>query len=52
MMQLETEDPFLMSLDRLVELIEATSAGELRGYLVGILDARRLVAYIRPDWRF
>ena len=45
---LETEDPFHMPLDRLESLIEDTQPGtEMRGYLFGLLDLRRAVAYAR-----
>jgi hypothetical protein len=44
----ETEDPFHMPLDRLESLIEGTEPGtEARGYLFGLLDARRAVVYAR-----
>lgn len=52
-MILEVENPFLMEMDRLESLINATlprcQAGHLRGYLVGIYDSRRMFAALRPD---
>lgn len=41
----ETEDPFLMPLDRLETLIECSEPGEIRGYLFGLYDVRRAVVY-------
>lgn len=49
MRALEIEDPFIMGFARLRQLIEAAPAGEeLRGYLVGILEARQADACARP----
>jgi hypothetical protein len=44
---LETEDPFLMSLDRFEEVIEiaASQNAELRGYLYGLYDQRCVAIY-------
>jgi hypothetical protein len=42
----ESEDPFLMSLDRLESLIEATAADELPGYRFGLYDMRRAAVYV------
>lgn len=53
LMVLETENPFLMDMDRLETLINGTSssgyAAHLRGYLVGIFDARKMFSALRPD---
>lgn len=50
---LECEDPFLMPLARLENLINGTvasgSAGQIRAYLVGIFDMRRMIQAVRPD---
>jgi hypothetical protein len=49
MRALEIEDPFIMGFARLHQLIEAAPRGEeLRGYLVGILEARQADACARP----
>jgi len=42
----ESEDPFLMSLDRLESLIQETAADDLRGYLFGLYDMRRASVYV------
>ncbi|CAB3804361.1 hypothetical protein LMG28614_06017 [Paraburkholderia ultramafica] len=46
---LETEDPFLMPLYRFEEIIEMAAreglAPELRGYLYGLCDQRRVAIY-------
>ena len=53
LMILETENPFLMEMDRLESLINGTStsgqASHLRGYLVGIFDTRKMFSALRPD---
>ncbi|MDC6237008.1 hypothetical protein PP724_22860 [Ralstonia solanacearum] len=41
---LELEDPLLMKLQRLQELIDVSPQGEARAYLVGVLDTRRTIA--------
>lgn len=50
---LEFEDAFLMDIHRLENVINGTShsgsAGQLRGYLAGIYDARRMIEAVRPD---
>jgi hypothetical protein len=48
MRALEIEDPFIMGFARLRQLIETSPSGELRGYLVGILEARLADACTRP----
>ena len=50
---LECESPFLMPMARLQNLIEGTvangSAGQIRAYLVGIFDMRKMIRAVRPD---
>lgn len=41
----ECENPFLMDLHRFEELIRNAPPGELRGYLFGLYDQRRVALY-------
>ncbi|NUA26304.1 hypothetical protein [Cupriavidus basilensis] len=42
---LELENPFLMSLERLEEIIEAEPVSSVRAYLFGLYDMRRAAIY-------
>lgn len=46
---LDSEDPYRMTLERLVSLIHAQPAGEIRGWLYGVWDMRRAAEYARPS---